>query len=819
MKKLLFLLSLFVAIGASAQTQLPPLGCPSCQLEIQGIHQDDSLYLMPYRQDTLIRPARAGGLVYAYGNAWLWTGSPLHWTLIAGISFGTIPGNVTAQTNLYDTILARQMQMIPGYGWKVNGGNQGLFDSAVVRKVDSMYKINDSTIAFLINGHTYSFLFRGSAGGSVVSSISINASPLFTGPVSYVNTSGNWSVVLGLQNQNPNTIFAGPASGSPGTPSVRNMVLGDLPTGIPNGNLQFSTMGLLIDQGGLVPAFSATSVSLGNNILLHLPWASAVAAGPLTAANWILFNAKVDSTTISNDSVYEWRSGAKTFRYFITGASAGLFNLNGLTTSTQTFQMGFTGTSPNISSSGSVHTFNNPLVNGVDTGIVPPSLYAAWNAKQPAISGNGFPYFAGSSITFYNGTSSTLYGTSSAGAPAIIALGTNLSITGNTLNATGGSGGNPNSNIGAGYRLAIPWTNNIKTLFGQFGLLWDSAINTNAITGFLDTTYVVTHLALSDTIAGLPTIYNDRADPNSDSSLVPSTSTVAAKGFVDTSTDGSVTITDLSDIHTVRHNFHAAGGGGTPANPTGTVGLATVNGSLTTYMRSDAAPPLSQAITPTWSGLHIFGGGLQLNSNVTIGTTNTYSIGTLADELSQVYTQNISSNGGLAISACNTCNITLAFNGTAQSLLGHAGQWQWNSYLLPSSFPVTAVGQLVFDASGNIGTSAIGGTRGLDSTITITGGSSSTVTNGYNIVQFNPTSLISSYTLTLPTTWHSSNDLLIAFTANGTITNGNPMVTTFTLINGSGQTLSQITAPTGTINAGTIIRYHLISGTVDQRTD
>lgn len=40
------------------------------------------------------------------------------------------------------------------------------------------------------------------------------------------------------------------------------------------------------------------------------------------------------------------------------------------------------------------------------------------------------------------------------------------------------------------------------------------------------------------------------------------------------------------------------------ANPTGTVGLAAVNGVATTFMRSDAAPPLSQAIVPTWTGVH-----------------------------------------------------------------------------------------------------------------------------------------------------------------------------------------------------------------------
>lgn len=41
------------------------------------------------------------------------------------------------------------------------------------------------------------------------------------------------------------------------------------------------------------------------------------------------------------------------------------------------------------------------------------------------------------------------------------------------------------------------------------------------------------------------------------------------------------------------------------ANPSATAGLSAVNGSATTAMRSDAAPPLSQAIVPTWTGQHI----------------------------------------------------------------------------------------------------------------------------------------------------------------------------------------------------------------------
>lgn len=50
----------------------------------------------------------------------------------------------------------------------------------------------------------------------------------------------------------------------------------------------------------------------------------------------------------------------------------------------------------------------------------------------------------------------------------------------------------------------------------------------------------------------------------------------------------------------------ANAGGGSVANPTGTIGLTAVNGSASSAIRSDGAPALSQAIIPTWTGLHTF---------------------------------------------------------------------------------------------------------------------------------------------------------------------------------------------------------------------
>lgn len=62
------------------------------------------------------------------------------------------------------------------------------------------------------------------------------------------------------------------------------------------------------------------------------------------------------------------------------------------------------------------------------------------------------------------------------------------------------------------------------------------------------------------------------------------------------------------------------------ANPTASVGLSAVNGTASTYMRSDAAPPLDQAITPTWTGAHVFAAGVTMQ--VASGTTLTFTVGT-----------------------------------------------------------------------------------------------------------------------------------------------------------------------------------------------
>lgn len=86
----------------------------------------------------------------------------------------------------------------------------------------------------------------------------------------------------------------------------------------------------------------------------------------------------------------------------------------------------------------------------------------------------------------------------------------------------------------------------------------------------------------------------------------------------------NVTITGTWPNQTVASSSASTG-----ANPTGTIGLSGVNGSASTFLRSDGAPPLSQAIIPTWTGLHTFNAGLT-------STAGTNSIAPFVDSVDGV---------------------------------------------------------------------------------------------------------------------------------------------------------------------------------------
>lgn len=60
-------------------------------------------------------------------------------------------------------------------------------------------------------------------------------------------------------------------------------------------------------------------------------------------------------------------------------------------------------------------------------------------------------------------------------------------------------------------------------------------------------------------------------------------------------------------------NWEDLGAGiSTSDDPSAQVGTAPINGIAATYMRSDAAPAINQAMSPTWTGNHVFSGTLNI---------------------------------------------------------------------------------------------------------------------------------------------------------------------------------------------------------------
>ncbi len=127
--------------------------------------------------------------------------------------------------------------------------------------------------------------------------------------------------------------------------------------------------------------------------------------------------------------------------------------------------------------------------------------------------------------------------------------------------------------------------------------------------------------------------------------------------------------------------IHVPGPGGgsgssaSPANPSATTGLSAVNGIASTWMRSDSAPPLSQAITPTWTGLHTFNAGLK---------------GELRDKGGQVF--NVKAYGAVADGVTDDSTAVLLTIAEADSASGGIIYFPAGTYVINS--------QIVFPNSG-----------------------------------------------------------------------------------------------------------------------
>ena len=140
---------------------------------------------------------------------------------------------------------------------------------------------------------------------------------------------------------------------------------------------------------------------------------------------------------------------------------------------------------------------------------------------------------------------------------------------------------------------------------------------------------------------------------------------------------------------------------GSLANPTTTIGLTAVNGSLTSGMRSDGAPALSQAIAPTWTGQHTFSLAPILNT-VTAGQV------LLAGASKEVTSTGTTGTGSFMRAASPTTTGTLtAASGNFSGSLVALSAFEAQSTVTFTAMAGSGTRMLVADPFGAISTQTI----------------------------------------------------------------------------------------------------------------
>lgn len=206
------------------------------------------------------------------------------------------------------------------------------------------------------------------------------------------------------------------------------------------------------------------------------------------------------------------------------------------------------------------------------------------------------------------------------GACAQVSLTTNVSGILPVVN--GGTG------IDVGVSGGIPFFNS-TTQMASSNLLTANAIvlgggaaTAPATLGSLGTTTTVLHgnaagaptfgaIVLTTDVSGILPVANGGTNLSAaadDNIMVGNATTWQSKAVPNCTDTGGNHLNYDTSTNSVSCGTSSPGGFTGFANPTASVGLAAVNGAATTAMRSDAAPALSQAIVPTWTGAHLFNG-------------------------------------------------------------------------------------------------------------------------------------------------------------------------------------------------------------------
>lgn len=229
----------------------------------------------------------------------------------------------------------------------------------------------------------------------------------------------------------------------------------------------------------------------------------------------------------------------------------GIQSLNGLTFNTQTFDVATSGLDFNISSSGSIHTFNLPTASATNRGALSSTDWSTFNGKQNTITtGTTAQYFRGdlSLATFPT-------------IPTVVP--SSLTKTDDT-NVTLTLGGTPSTALLEGVSLTLGWTGTLADSRITSASTWNSKI------GGSGTINEISYFTASGTIASLTTAtYPSLTELSYVKGLTSSAQTQINSTYVprvqSVTSSATVTPTNLNDEVIIT----AQAVGLTLANPTG----------------------------------------------------------------------------------------------------------------------------------------------------------------------------------------------------------------------------------------------------------
>lgn len=351
----------------------------------------------------------------------------------------------------------------------------------------------------------------------------------------------------------------------------------------PSSTFVTSTLTSLIIGGDTIKDFTGTGLFMSGNTLTNsgvLSLNGVTGTMLLAAAGQGLSYA-----TSGQTGTFTWANPG-----YITAASGSTFTAANIFVATTTFQSSTlitfaTGTILSTNASGSIGatTVNSPLgfssgvLSFTNPGYVTFASSGTWTAGQTWTGGATF-----NSTSTHN--SSTIFN-------ALITF--NSTSTHNSSTVFNGSTEFNNTS-----------TFNSSTVIASNNLIdaQGNKYSTSSAAGTLTGNGTTTWIPIYNTATGFLSTAN--------LSFTTSTNTFVASGTIRT-----VAITATTSITVAGSAVSTSTG----SNPSVSIGLAAVNGSANTFLRSDGAPSLSQSIIPTWTALHTF------NGSINVGSTSTFN--------------------------------------------------------------------------------------------------------------------------------------------------------------------------------------------------